>query len=82
MSLMERMKKAGRLVVDTGAKTMLKTDIMLLEREIKTRKQNFGIEVYDSMVSDFSLLRGNGFSLVSWTLLFHVNSLGITSSGQ
>eukprot|EP00429_Kryptoperidinium_foliaceum_P006312 CAMPEP_0176023696 /NCGR_PEP_ID=MMETSP0120_2-20121206/11565_1 /TAXON_ID=160619 /ORGANISM="Kryptoperidinium foliaceum, Strain CCMP 1326" /LENGTH=115 /DNA_ID=CAMNT_0017356863 /DNA_START=155 /DNA_END=502 /DNA_ORIENTATION=+ len=43
------MKKAGKSVVDAGAKTMLKTDIMFLDREIKTRKQAFGVEVYDLM---------------------------------
>lgn len=43
------MKKAGKSVVDAGAKTMLKTDILFLDREIKTRKQKFGIEIYDLM---------------------------------
>merc|ERR1711971_58067 len=42
-------KRAGKTLIDTGAKTMLRTDILFLEREIKTRKQNFGIEVYESM---------------------------------
>eukprot|EP00586_Coscinodiscus_wailesii_P002069 CAMPEP_0172485432 /NCGR_PEP_ID=MMETSP1066-20121228/13486_1 /TAXON_ID=671091 /ORGANISM="Coscinodiscus wailesii, Strain CCMP2513" /LENGTH=128 /DNA_ID=CAMNT_0013250713 /DNA_START=234 /DNA_END=620 /DNA_ORIENTATION=- len=45
------MKKAGQSIVDTGAKTMLKTDVVFLEREIKSRKQNFGVEVYDLMAS-------------------------------
>mmetsp|Transcript_6023 Transcript_6023/g.8249 ORF Transcript_6023/g.8249 Transcript_6023/m.8249 type:complete len:141 (-) Transcript_6023:473-895(-) len=48
-SFMEKMKKAGRNIVDTGAKTMLKTDIVFLEREIKSRKQQFGVEVYELM---------------------------------
>merc|ERR1712137_321611 len=43
------MKKASKSVVDAGAKTMLKTDIVFLDREIKTRKQTFGIEIYDLM---------------------------------
>jgi hypothetical protein len=30
MSLMDRMKKAGRMVVDTGAKTMLKVNESLV----------------------------------------------------
>lgn len=46
---MDNLKKVGRQVVDTGSKTMLKTDVLLLEREIKQRKQKFGVEVYDSM---------------------------------
>ena len=29
--------------------TSQKTDVLLLEREIKQRKQKFGVEVYDSM---------------------------------
>lgn len=49
MSFMDKMKKAGRSLIDTGSKTMLKTDIVLLEREIKARKQRFGVEIYDSM---------------------------------
>lgn len=49
MSFIDRMKKASKSVVDAGAKTMLKTDILFLEREIKTRKQAFGVEIYDLM---------------------------------
>mmetsp|Transcript_21600 Transcript_21600/g.27254 ORF Transcript_21600/g.27254 Transcript_21600/m.27254 type:complete len:137 (+) Transcript_21600:179-589(+) len=49
MSLMDKMKKVSRSLVDTGAKTMLKTDVAFLEREIKQRKQRFGVEVYDCM---------------------------------
>mmetsp|Transcript_22176 Transcript_22176/g.28693 ORF Transcript_22176/g.28693 Transcript_22176/m.28693 type:complete len:131 (-) Transcript_22176:283-675(-) len=49
MSWMDKMKKAGNTVVNAGAKTMLKTDIVFLEREIKNRKQTFGIEIYDLM---------------------------------
>mmetsp|Transcript_141007 Transcript_141007/g.199743 ORF Transcript_141007/g.199743 Transcript_141007/m.199743 type:complete len:127 (-) Transcript_141007:67-447(-) len=49
MSLLDKVKKAGKSVVDAGAKTMLKTDIMFLEREIKSRKQTFGVEIYDLM---------------------------------
>eukprot|EP01083_Nonionella_stella_P134589 409469_1 len=44
------MKKASQrfaaTVADTGAKTMLKTDVAFLERDINARKQAFGIEVY------------------------------------
>lgn len=46
---MDKFKQAGKMMVDGGSKAMLKTDIMFLEREIKTRKQRFGIEVYDLM---------------------------------
>eukprot|EP00559_Dactyliosolen_fragilissimus_P008773 CAMPEP_0184855742 /NCGR_PEP_ID=MMETSP0580-20130426/885_1 /TAXON_ID=1118495 /ORGANISM="Dactyliosolen fragilissimus" /LENGTH=130 /DNA_ID=CAMNT_0027350327 /DNA_START=73 /DNA_END=465 /DNA_ORIENTATION=+ len=49
MSFMDKMKKVGRSMVDTGARTMLKTDIIFLEREIRSRKQQFGVEVYDAM---------------------------------
>uniref|UniRef100_A0A6T6HF09 Tubulin-specific chaperone A n=1 Tax=Craspedostauros australis TaxID=1486917 RepID=A0A6T6HF09_9STRA len=49
MSLMDKFKKASKQVVDAGAKTMLKTDIMFLDRDIKARKQQFGIEIYDLM---------------------------------
>eukprot|EP00588_Corethron_pennatum_P014796 CAMPEP_0194278474 /NCGR_PEP_ID=MMETSP0169-20130528/11319_1 /TAXON_ID=218684 /ORGANISM="Corethron pennatum, Strain L29A3" /LENGTH=126 /DNA_ID=CAMNT_0039022673 /DNA_START=196 /DNA_END=576 /DNA_ORIENTATION=- len=40
---------AGKAMVDSGAKTMLKTDVVFLEREIKNRKQKFGLEMYDLM---------------------------------
>eukprot|EP00529_Nitzschia_sp_RCC80_P033143 CAMPEP_0113487798 /NCGR_PEP_ID=MMETSP0014_2-20120614/25690_1 /TAXON_ID=2857 /ORGANISM="Nitzschia sp." /LENGTH=130 /DNA_ID=CAMNT_0000381497 /DNA_START=91 /DNA_END=483 /DNA_ORIENTATION=- /assembly_acc=CAM_ASM_000159 len=49
MSWMDKMKKASKSVVDAGAKQMLKTDMLFLDREIKTRKQAFGIEIYDLM---------------------------------
>uniref|UniRef100_A0A7S2A575 Uncharacterized protein n=1 Tax=Trieres chinensis TaxID=1514140 RepID=A0A7S2A575_TRICV len=48
-SFLEKMKAAGKTIVDSGAKTMLKTDIVFLEREIKSRKQRFGVEVYELM---------------------------------
>lgn len=41
------MKKASQRLVDTGAKTMLKTDVVFLERDVKARKQRFGLELYD-----------------------------------
>lgn len=45
----DKVKRAGKNVVDAGAKTMLKTDILFLDREIKARKQGFGVEIYDLM---------------------------------
>merc|ERR1712038_2088939 len=45
----DKMKKVSRSLVDSGAKTMLKTDVAFLEREIRQRKQRFGVEVYDCM---------------------------------
>jgi len=49
MSFFDKMKKAGKAVVDSGAKTMLRTDIAFLERQISQRKQKFGVEVYELM---------------------------------
>lgn len=49
MSFFDRVKKAGKVVVDTGAKTMLRTDVAFLERQINQRKQKFGVEVYELM---------------------------------
>mmetsp|Transcript_19990 Transcript_19990/g.31201 ORF Transcript_19990/g.31201 Transcript_19990/m.31201 type:complete len:155 (-) Transcript_19990:217-681(-) len=40
-------KRFATLVADTGAKTMLKTDVAFLERDIKNRKHTFGIQIYD-----------------------------------
>lgn len=49
MSLMDKVKKAVNPMINAGAKTMLKTDVMFLDREINSRKQSFGIEIYDLM---------------------------------
>lgn len=49
MSLLDKMKSASKMLVDVGAKTMLKTDVVFLEREITSRKQQFGVEVYEMM---------------------------------
>ena len=53
--LLTSMKKASQrfagAVADTGAKTMLKTDIAFLERDIKSRKHAFGIEIYNILQS-------------------------------
>lgn len=43
------MKTIGSSVVHQSKRTMLKTDILFLEREIKSRKQRFGVEVYELM---------------------------------
>lgn len=54
--LLTSMKRASQrfagAVADTGAKTMLKTDVVFLERDIKTRKQAFGIEIFDILQSN------------------------------
>lgn len=34
-------------VADTGAKAMLKTDVVFLERDIAARKHALGVEIYD-----------------------------------
>mmetsp|Transcript_1568 Transcript_1568/g.3580 ORF Transcript_1568/g.3580 Transcript_1568/m.3580 type:complete len:150 (-) Transcript_1568:170-619(-) len=56
--LLQSMKRVSQRLVtsvaDTGAKTMLKTDMVFLERDIKARKQAFGIEVYDILQSNAS----------------------------
>jgi len=46
---MEKVRRASKSVVDAGAKQMLKTDIIFLDREINNRKQLFGTEIYDLM---------------------------------
>lgn len=48
-NVMEKVKRASNSVVNAGAKQMLKMDVLFLEREINTRKQSFGIEIYDLM---------------------------------
>ena len=48
-TFMDQMKKVTQNIKDGSKKTMLKTDILFLEREIKSRKQKFGVEVYELM---------------------------------
>lgn len=49
----DSMKKASQrfatTVADSGAKAMLKTDIAFLERDIKARKQQFGLDIFEIM---------------------------------
>mmetsp|Transcript_16596 Transcript_16596/g.25124 ORF Transcript_16596/g.25124 Transcript_16596/m.25124 type:complete len:157 (+) Transcript_16596:100-570(+) len=45
-------KRFATLVADTGAKTMLKTDVAFLERDIKNRKHTFGIQIYEILQSN------------------------------
>mmetsp|Transcript_17665 Transcript_17665/g.30448 ORF Transcript_17665/g.30448 Transcript_17665/m.30448 type:complete len:135 (-) Transcript_17665:368-772(-) len=56
--LLNNMKSASQrfagAVADTGAKTMLKTDVVFLERDIKARKQQFGLDIYDILQSNSS----------------------------
>mmetsp|Transcript_20404 Transcript_20404/g.33303 ORF Transcript_20404/g.33303 Transcript_20404/m.33303 type:complete len:136 (+) Transcript_20404:261-668(+) len=56
--LLTSMKRASQrfvgVVADTGAKTMLKTDMVFLERDIKTRKQEFGLSIFDILQSNSS----------------------------
>jgi hypothetical protein len=42
-------KRLSPCVVDSLHSLLLQTDVLFLEREIKTRKQAFGIEIYDLM---------------------------------
>lgn len=42
-------KERFRPVIDSLLCLLLQTDIVFLDREIKTRKQTFGIEIYDLM---------------------------------
>ena len=50
-AITSKMMAMRKGIVDTGAKTMLKTDIAFLEREVKVRKQTFGVEMYDCMAA-------------------------------
>lgn len=42
-------KNATKVVGDAAAKTKIKGEIALMDREIKTRKQRFGVDAYDTM---------------------------------
>mmetsp|Transcript_20401 Transcript_20401/g.56762 ORF Transcript_20401/g.56762 Transcript_20401/m.56762 type:complete len:219 (-) Transcript_20401:1057-1713(-) len=43
----EKMKKAGKHVTDAGTTAKLNTQIALLDREMKIRKEQFGLEVFE-----------------------------------
>jgi hypothetical protein len=47
-SVQEKVKKAGSQAKDATMKTKIKAEMALLDREIKTRKQLFGIELFDA----------------------------------
>ena len=42
----ESMKKAGSRISDAAQETKLQFDITMLERKIKSRKEQFGLDVY------------------------------------
>ena len=44
-----KMKNAGKFVQAAGQKTKLKAEIALMDQNMKGRKQQFGIEMYDLM---------------------------------
>mmetsp|Transcript_15370 Transcript_15370/g.32351 ORF Transcript_15370/g.32351 Transcript_15370/m.32351 type:complete len:153 (-) Transcript_15370:158-616(-) len=58
-NFLENMKKAtskiGSTLVDAGAKTMLKTDMVFLERDIKSKKQELGLQIYDILTSSTAI---------------------------
>ena len=46
----ERVQKAGGYVASTGKETKLMAQIALMDRDIKKRKEQFGLDVYDAAV--------------------------------
>lgn len=42
-------ERLGRQIMNSLLNILLQTDIVFLDREIKSRKQTFGIEIYDLM---------------------------------
>ena len=49
MSFFQKVKNAGRFVQAAGQKTKLKAEIALIDQQMKGRKQQFGVEMYDLM---------------------------------
>jgi hypothetical protein len=45
-SVGDKAKKAGRAITDAGKEAKIKAELALLDREIKIRKEQFGLEVY------------------------------------
>ena len=43
----DKMKQAGRAVSNAGKEAKLRTEMALLERDMKIRKENFGLEIID-----------------------------------
>ena len=44
-----KLRNAGKFVQAAGQKTKLKAEIALLDNNMKSRKQQFGVEMYDLM---------------------------------
>ena len=42
------MSKAGKAMADAGSDTKLRAQQALIDREIKIRKENFGLEIFDA----------------------------------
>ena len=47
----DKMKQAGRAVSNAGKEAKLRTEMAMLDREIKIRKENFGLEIFDVLKS-------------------------------
>ena len=43
----DKVKKAGKAVADAGTSAKLKTEMALLDRDMKIRKEQFGLEVFE-----------------------------------
>lgn len=53
----ETVAKAGKWVSSSGATAKLELEIMMLDREIKQRKEQFGLEVWDTVFEHLSMTK-------------------------
>jgi hypothetical protein len=53
----ETITKAGKWVSNSGAEAKLQCEIMMLDREIKLRKEQFGLEVWDAVFENLSMTK-------------------------
>lgn len=56
-SASETVTKAGKWVSNSGAQAKLQYEIMMLDREIKLRKEQFGLEVWDTVFEHVSMTK-------------------------
>lgn len=50
-TIQQKLSKAGKGLVDAGSGTKIRTQMALIDRDIKIRKEQYGLEVYDIAVT-------------------------------
>lgn len=54
VTLQQKISKNAKALTDAGNSTKIRAQMVIIDREIKIRKENFGVEVYDFVVDKTS----------------------------